>query len=180
MSRWALPNTRFSPMQDLRDMSRRALRRGDASGEETKAAIAKWRATVPWTDEQIAEVYDNLAVVLETTHYQKQETPKHRQKRIDKCRTIAAQIRRGFLSSRMLSAHVLDALIKTCSICGKVAHYRVGRTGRCREHKMVDIQGLHYQRHLAEQKSAAIRAEEKADDERKRRHDNARRTLKWG
>lgn len=82
----------------------------------------RWRATIPWTDGQIADA------ILETPS--PSEFMRH------KVETAAAYVRTGRLSGPLL-AMALPFLVKACELCGKKALYRIGLVGRCRAHRDV-------------------------------------------
>lgn len=106
----------------------RAFLRGDLriTKDAAQSWFRRWRATIPYTDQQIADALETLAAAVES------EDPflaaiyrRHRQ--------FAIQ---GRISAKMLGC-VLPELIKRCALCEGRALYRIGNEGRCRKHKFV-------------------------------------------
>ena len=89
-----------------------------------RSSYDAWRATVPFTDDQIAD-----AIEAEANDVVSVNAFKARQYRFyaDRCRA-------GFVSSRSLGM-ALGRLVKSCAICGRKALYRVGSNGRCSLHR---------------------------------------------
>ncbi len=83
-----------------------------------------WRATVPWTNDQIAAALEADAAVAPNEYMRM------------KYQRLAEWVRSGRLSSKALS-QALPRLVKVCAVCQKVALYRMGNEGRCRAHKHV-------------------------------------------
>lgn len=86
---------------------------------------AKWRATVTFSDEVLAQTAEEIAAEMAATG----RTFWH-QVWLER----AAKIRAGRLSVSVFKA-MLPNLIRLCGICGKKALYRWGQEGRCRAHK---------------------------------------------
>jgi hypothetical protein len=92
----------------------------------------KWRSSIPFTDEQIAECYDKAAIDAANLGWE--DSAKRR-------REIAEKARQGFITLRMIS-NILPDLVTICSYtdsngitCNKKALYRHGFWGRCRAHR---------------------------------------------
>lgn len=119
-----------------------AYLRGDlASTRHNAEGYAAWRARVPWTDEQIAAALDTLAAEFEanaagdpSVHDGTWLAARYR--------NYANFLRRtGKLVGQTL-ATALSVLVKTCGVCAldgieRVALYRTGYAGRCKQHRMV-------------------------------------------
>lgn len=88
---------------------------------------AKWRASIPWTDQEIADQLIKDAVAIESGPENKGTFPRL-------LRFRAARVLKGHLSSWDVS-RVADALVKVCW-CGKKALYRTGYEGRCSDHRL--------------------------------------------
>ena len=85
----------------------------------------KFRATFPWTNEQIAEVHERDAAALEQAG---SSFMAYRHL------AMAHSCRKGRVSKAALF-YALGSLIKTCSVCGKKALYRRGQKGFCSQHR---------------------------------------------
>jgi hypothetical protein len=95
----------------------------------SEEAYRRFRATIPFSDEQIAAVLDELA---------DEAPPTRRDGRPSKWtaemyRRLAFQVRAGHMSGGIIRI-VADRLVKTCP-CGRPALYRFGMAGRCSAHK---------------------------------------------
>jgi|SRR5581483_5136499 len=97
-------------------------------GPMSDDAYRRWRASVPWTNEQIAQAFEQLIANI-PAQYADGYIVRGYQRCID-------HARRGHITSRMLSI-VLPLLVTTCALCGKKALYRRGNEGRCTAHKQV-------------------------------------------
>ena len=89
---------------------------------QLRLGYQQWRATVPWTNEEIALALEATAAVR-AHEFTKQYWL-----------TRAAAVRRDRVRNRDL-AEALPFLIRRCAVCGKRALYRSGNSGFCREHK---------------------------------------------
>lgn len=87
----------------------------------------RWRATIPYTDEQIIEALKE-AIKGQAQFFQKVYQGKTERN--------FERLKEGKVSQAIIR-FVLPYLIKKCNICGKTALYRYGMYGRCREHKFV-------------------------------------------
>ena len=96
----------------------------------------EWRATVPYTDEQIATALENS--ISEPRACDKPAMRGMVQRlhaRRAMCLASAEYLRKtGRLTAKMLY-YAGAGLAKTCRICGKPAFYRYGADGRCEQHK---------------------------------------------
>jgi hypothetical protein len=96
----------------------------------TDESYKKWRETIPYTDEEIIKVLNDILVRCPA----RSSTRTAYQNSIDK-------IRAGRLSAGILNL-ATPFLVKTCAICakgGKVrkAIYHIGTVGRCSEHRLI-------------------------------------------
>lgn len=118
--------------------------------------FARWRATIPFTDAQILEALE-------------QHRDTHQVKYFRQCidSTIRSFRKTGHLSKFILRVTV-PLLVKWCGICGKVALYRQGTTGRCKVHRMVPV--AHREERLARLSTRAseISLEARGRDQRER------------
>lgn len=102
------------------------------NGEQRSAAYSEdtykaWRATIKWTDEQIAAALNEYADMM----------PAKAKYFGDVARLEAAYLlRTGSLSAAVLGK-ALNLLVRKCDICGRKALYRLGQKGRCSEHRHV-------------------------------------------
>ena len=105
-------------------------RRAGQTPEQRQAGYDRWRRGIPFTDEEIAAQLDADAEALEATGDRGDAwLAKSR-------RWNASQARKGRLTREGLGL-ALDALVKTCAVCGKKALYRLGTFGRCSAHRHV-------------------------------------------
>lgn len=110
-----------------------------------------WRATIPWTDEEIATQIEKNADAIVAAN------PTHNAYAITVLRQRAARVRLGRVSSRDIS-EVIGSLASEC-FCGKKSLYRWGFEGRCSDHRMVKSEW-----HIEREKLYLARAESiKAD-----------------
>lgn len=95
------------------------------TSEETAASYKRWRASIPYSDEEIAKAMEEAA--LASTHGFQRNNALY----------YAKLIRwRGVVSAKSLRV-ALPFLVKICAVCGAKALYRQGNYGRCREHREV-------------------------------------------
>lgn len=120
--------------------------------EECTDGFARWRATVPFTDEQI------IAALLEHAA----RCPPGSGEARDHAFWADVVKRTGLTAKAYRRA--LPILVKTCAICGKKALYRMGSEGRCSAHRSQLTRGAVYTRDLCRQKSASIEAAKKRSD----------------
>jgi hypothetical protein len=92
-------------------------------------SYADWRSKIPWTDAEIVVALREVADD-EQSEYLKEK----------RLKTAEYFDRTGRLSKFILGL-ALPLLVKQCEECGKVALYRVGVRGYCREHRVSD-QGI--------------------------------------
>lgn len=116
-----------------------------------------WRATIPWTDEEIAAQIEKNADAIVAAN------PNHNAYAITVLRQRAARVRIGHVSSRDIS-EVIGSLASEC-FCGKKSLYRWGFHGRCSDHRMVKSEW-----HIEREKLYRARAESIASD--RLAHDN--------
>jgi len=95
-------------------------------------SYARWRARVPFSDEQFAAAYEADAEKLAASGHDY---------RAEFCRRRAAACRRGHVG-RVDLFNVLDRLITKCNLCDKPALYRYGMFGRCRRHHTISTEGF--------------------------------------
>ena len=107
----------------------------------------RWRATVPYTNEDIARVFIAMSVEIE------QENAFMAKRYLQ----TADWIRAGHLSMKVVNA-ALPALINKCALCGKRALYRYGYEGRCRDHKYNATVGMAKRTEIVEKRSSDIAA----------------------
>ncbi len=84
-----------------------------------------WRASIPFSDDAIATVCERRSAQLSADG--KDSAAKAYE-------TMAQVVRRGVLTKKIFR-HVVEELVDSCAICGRVAFYRYGTTGRCSQHK---------------------------------------------
>lgn len=87
---------------------------------------AAWRASVPFTNEQIADV------LLEEADELREQGNEYLALNRE---YLAAQAIRNRVS-RVALRHALPRLVRWCAVCGKTALYRYGSSGRCRAHRL--------------------------------------------
>lgn len=112
----------------------------------------RWRASIPFSNAQIvAALREDAAGAY------------HEFGRLKMTRAADHLERTGRLSSWMFR-QALPRLIKRCAICGKVALYRYGLSGRCRTHRLIPT--IAFTRKIArlELKSSALASDKKAAD----------------
>lgn len=91
------------------------------------APYAEWRATVPFTNAEVAQAI--LDGVAEAVYADDSWREAKRQQ--------AAYLLAGG-ELHLADLHVaLPRLVKRCQVCGRKALYRVGMYGRCSQHRMV-------------------------------------------
>ncbi|MHB1260362.1 MAG: hypothetical protein ACYC2H_01465 [Thermoplasmatota archaeon] len=94
-----------------------------------------WRASLPWTAEQIAAAHEELAAAYFN------DKPDHWLGR--RLANQALWIRRTDRFSSAMLRQALPILIKTCDVveagvrCGGTALYRTANEGRCKRHRLV-------------------------------------------
>lgn len=93
---------------------------------EVPEAVRRWRACIPWDNAQIEIALREEAAV--------QPTEFMRNRYLQRADGLA----RGYLRQATVNA-VLGRLVKVCVVCGASALYRIGYTGRCRQHRMVGL-----------------------------------------
>lgn len=96
----------------------------------------EWRATVPWTAKQIADVMRLVVHANDTTGYKKEQYRKWAD-HVEKT---------GRISSRALGV-ALPFLITKCELCERKALYRLGNVGRCSKHR--DVKSAAHERQRA-------------------------------
>jgi hypothetical protein len=112
-------------------------------------AYARWRATIPFTDEAIAQALDREAIEQETNG---------RNFLAERYRRHATWARAGHVTGYHLRV-VLYRLITLCAVCGQTALYRLGSSGRCRLHRQVTEYAVEARRFRLNVRSAAIDAQ---------------------
>jgi hypothetical protein len=115
-----------------------------------KSRYDRWRARIPFTDEQILEAMA-ARIADEPNPFMKRILTYHAD-RFNRTR---------MLSSRALN-DALPRLVKLCAVCGKKALYRVGYEGRCSTHRMVKADWSKEYELKLKMRSEAICAREKA------------------
>ena len=95
--------------------------------KSSSASYEKWRRTIPFTNVQI-----ELAIRQEAASSRNEFLKRRTLRRADHLYTT------GRLTRRALST-ALPRLVKYCSVCGATALYRIGSSGRCREHRSVGL-----------------------------------------
>jgi hypothetical protein len=145
-------HTRDTPAYYL---SRRELRLcDDSTPEQREAGYQRWRATVPWTTEEI------VTALREIAGAESSDFLKHR------WNFYANYVERTGKFSAMVLSMALPILIKKCALCGKTALYRLANEGRCREHKMVPAESAQERRRRIDLGSADISESNKNFDKR--------------
>lgn len=112
---------------------------------EQEAGWKAWRAKLPWTDAELAQVYYNFADRFASTGW----TGKAAQLRSMGDRVASGHLAKGDMDCLMYE------LVKTCGICGKTAYCRMGATGRCYEHRSVLTEGMQQYRAMWNRLQAA-------------------------
>lgn len=113
----------------------------------TPEGYAGWRATIRWTDEEIAAALEELATEIEPSAHRKHEA--------ELLRKHAVYLRQtGRLTMQILRG-ALPMLSKACNICGKKALYRTGDEGRCSKHRDVPAAAV-----IAKNERLGLRAKE--------------------
>lgn len=87
----------------------------------------EWRASVPFTDDQIAAALEQCAVEQETLGHTFLSA---------RYRRLADRAREGHVYSQSLRL-ALPLLVTHCALCDRKALYRRGTEGRCQIHKSV-------------------------------------------
>lgn len=143
--------------------------RGDIK-QDSSEQVAKWRASLPWSDEEIAAALRRLADEFESNGEQFMAIA---------YRNKAEWLLRTHMLYSTILRMAIPELIKTCNVvegdavCGKTALYRTGTNGRCRKHRMVTCQEADARRRRIEERSSHEEREGKIID----RQDRARRSL---
>jgi hypothetical protein len=94
----------------------------------------RWRASVPWTDDQIACAIEEQASHLPLGPMRSTMI------------LAAADVRDGERISIKIFSWAVPVLVTTCGICGKPAMYRMGTIGRCSAHRDVPTKGFLHRR----------------------------------
>jgi hypothetical protein len=135
--------------------------------QNSPESYARWRATIPYTQEQIAAALLEAAEGLESLSPYVAEGYR---------RSAAWVTRTGRLYKAVL-VKALAHLVKTCDVpdeagkpCGKKALYRAGTSGRCSAHRLVTNEWILARRRRMEEKSIQI------SDNRKDRDTHALRS----
>lgn len=89
-----------------------------------------WRATVPWSDAEIAAAFEAEA----------DRCASNRGGKVVALRLGQALEARAGRLTRGLVEKAADLLVRVCDVCGAAAVYRSGFSGRCSAHR--DIEGL--------------------------------------
>lgn len=93
----------------------------------TPDQYASWRASIPFTDEDIASAIDaEAAALLASNRYHGAQTLTY----------VASRVRIGRVSGFAIRV-AMDRLVTKCALCSKKALYRIGHEGRCSEHKTI-------------------------------------------
>ena len=116
-----------------------------------------WRATFPWTDEEIACACDDAAAEAVTDFM------------AARCLRAANAARAGFVTGRIIR-FVLPRLITVCGVCGGKALYRVGNCGRCLTHRLVRNAHVEARRQRCEARQADREAATRQRDARTLSH----------
>lgn len=148
----------------------RAFIRGDLTRtlEERRLSFTKWRATIPYTDKQIADAFTQQADDIRSIKpflaimYDKS----------------AQKALAGNLSGQMLWS-VMPVLVKTCSVCGGKALYRRGSVGLCRKHKGIIPSSEAERNDSLDRKMMDIQAKRSDADKRAIEHKSANNTAKF-
>jgi hypothetical protein len=115
-----------------------------------------WRATIPWTDEEIAAQIEKNADAIVAAN------PNHNAYAITVLRQRAARVRLGRVSSRDIS-EVIGSLASEC-FCGKKSLYRWGFHGRCSDHRMIKSEWQVEKEKLFRARSESITSDRLAHD----------------
>jgi hypothetical protein len=122
-----------------------------------KLRHAAWRRQVPFTNQQIADAFLQMAALAT-------EGP-HKDEQIRKCNEIAEKILHSGRLSLRAYINALPMLVKTCELCPKPAHYRIGAVGRCDEHRDVPSENrLRLLRNTVEVRHSDYEARRKLSD----------------
>lgn len=127
---------------------RRLEARGHQTGAQTEDAIAAryaiWRASIPWSNDQIACALEARVAESPLGDYRSLLI------------TVAAQVRDGERFSKKVLNWALPLLVTTCGICGKSALYRMGTMGRCSLHRDAATAGVRYRQQVLDQQSGYV------------------------
>lgn len=127
----------------------RAMGKKDARGVSNVAkndpeSYARWRRSVPFTDEQIDTAFAQWVAGMPNEFM----------------RSKGQRYADYFKSTRRLSRAILRLLmaflVKVCALCGKTALYRFGVEGRCKAHRMDNPAWVSAQRKAKETKASSI------------------------
>lgn len=127
---------------------------------------AEWRATIPFTNEEIAAAFRQIA----------DEAPRAEESWREDRRQIAAYLEAGGLLTKAMLMPVLSRLVKTCAVCGRKAIYRYGTAGRCSKHRDVVPAWEAEERRRFAARSRDIAERRAMRDDRDLRHGSARQT----
>lgn len=85
----------------------------------------EWRASIPFSNEQIAAALDRAAA----------ESATHAPKTAAKYQALAARLRETGRPWAQLVRAALPYLVTKCAVCGKKALYRIEALGACSAHR---------------------------------------------
>lgn len=89
------------------------------------ATYEEWRATIPFTNEQIVAAMREHAKIQMTPYW------------VERWNGFADHIEKTGRVGKAALGAALPFLVKYCAVCGKKALYRVGCEGRCSGHRFV-------------------------------------------
>ena len=113
----------------------------------------KWRARIPFTDEEIARALDAEADWRASAVQG------------NWLREVARRCRAGWVSAKALS-EALPRLVTVCALCPKKALYRMGSEGRCAAHRLVQSAGMQARQARLNSRGEETQAVRKAHDYR--------------
>jgi hypothetical protein len=136
------------------------------------AGYHRWRARIPFTNEEIAAALDRkYHEPCAVASYRKSEWLDRQHAR------MIARVLAGHLTGSIYSA-ALPYLVQRCSLCGKKALYRIGSLGRCREHRDVPAPSRAAVVQRFEQQQGAKEQRTKDKERRYKRRDSMKRFVR--
>jgi hypothetical protein len=127
-----------------------------------------WRASIPFTDEQIAAAIETAGIETGNEHLQA------------RYQGSADFVRRTGRLTRWILGVALHRLVVRCEFCDKTALYRVGSAGRCSAHKGITSAYKAAARARWEARSEMVGQERKASDQRDLAQRSVRASRKFG
>ena len=136
------------------------------SGRMSDEGFQAWRASIPFTNEQIASALEAEAAAAPNNFL------------AQRYQFNANRVRNGYLNSVIVRL-VLGRLVTTCEICGKKALYMRGINGRCSAHRDIANLNVEFRRQRMDAKSSQIETSNRTFAAYEKKHKSVLKARKW-